>query len=307
VYSYASGEKDSLVAKKIETIQNLYMENKIQAQQKVLSQFFSTKTFFTLSGASAGVWIFCIVVGAIFPPNAITPVVYRIIALCLSEFIAIIILWRVEQRTLENYVLSVFNGLLIFIHASGWNVITANNFFSDKVNSENKRSVFNNHSKQSLADFFGELHQINWWQDNGTFKKNISLANENDILKKNIDTLKSKLDTCMVQNEMSRKNLPANSVLDQHIFDSLKLIIKDQNLLVRKYQGQLNETRNKKFSDTDYSTAQRINILQSMNYLRKAYQDSLKMEENEIWELESKIMILKTQIQNCCGIDRVNH
>lgn len=146
------------------------------SQKELPTEFYSPQNFFSLNGAALAVWIFCLVIGAIFPPKYITPLQYRIVALILSELIAIIIVYRFKNRKPEYWFLAFFNGLLIFVNASGWNVITSNTFFSDRndILGQSKKSVTN-------SAFF-DFRQTNWWEDNSLFIAHKNLIKKYDSL-----------------------------------------------------------------------------------------------------------------------------
>ena len=154
-------------------------------------EFYTSATFFTLSGAAGAVWLFCLVL-ANFDPNGafFTPLLYRIIAISLSLLIAIIILLRKETKKskkkpkkFESWLITFFNGILIFVNASGLNAVTSNSTF------ENMGSVVTETQEASLnifknVPFF--KNEVFWWEDYGCFTQRKELLKENEKLVKEL-------------------------------------------------------------------------------------------------------------------------
>ena len=269
------------------------------------NEFYNPKTFFTVGGSAAGVWIFCLVIGAVFPQNAITPLSYRIIAISLSQIIAIIMVLRLKNRKLENWFLCIFNGLLIFINASGWNVITANTFFSDKT-PEKKAGITNHSINIRQAGFFESLHQVQWWQNNADFKKNIALASENEELKTQVDQLKNQLNS-------SKVNIPTTADSTKKVFpnyDSLLLLIKTKDQKIRELTSSemqiMKQPQPKNTIDTSFSESDRIKLVQSYRALIKNYQIQMNNCNQNNKELISKINILELALSKCTGLQNSN-
>jgi len=173
------------------------------------TNFYTPKSFFSLNGAAVAVWIFCLVVGSIFPPRSITPIQYRIIAITLSEIIALIIVFRSRNRKLEYWFLAIFNGILIFVNASGWNVITSNSFFSDRSDSTPKPP-----SKAALLN----IPQIHWWESNSLFVENRHLQQKYDSLVNVTYVYKEKVKEYI---DLTDDNTPITK-RSEFIIDSLK-------------------------------------------------------------------------------------
>jgi hypothetical protein len=262
------------------------------------SDFYTAKTFFTLSGAAASVWIFCLVIGAIFPTDSITPLQYRIMAISLSEIIALLMVVRIKNKKIESWFLAIFNGLLIFVNASGWNVITTNNFFSDK-NKSAKISYYRNdeRKKEILAGIQLFKKQIYWWQDNSTFVENRQLKNENKVLTEKIVVLKNEIvehnptDSTSNQCDAQIKKLK-DSLLEE--LQKRDNSIRDLNALVNSLKIQNNKTASPKLLNTDtLSMDERKKLLYSMRILQQQYETKLKICDDEKNELQSKLNIIK--------------
>jgi hypothetical protein len=269
-------------------------------QKDIPGEFYSAKTFFTVGGSAAGVWIFCLVVGAIFPQHAITPLSYRIIAITLSEIIAIVMVLRLKSRKAENWFLSIFNGLLIFINASGWNVITANTFFSDKTNSDKTMLIDGAGKNIQTAGFLDSFHQIQWWQDNAVFRKNNALINENEQLKTAYNQLKNKPNSPANSNAVeiseSVKKITAS-------YDSLLLVLQARDLKIKELSFVHPNLKSQATGVVrqDTSITNKLSLIQSYGALMKNYQIQLNKCNEYNQELISKIVTLQRALTNCNG------
>lgn len=190
------------------------------APKETPTEFYTPKNFFTLSGAAAGVWFFCLVIGAILPANSLSPFLYRIIAVILSEIIAIVMVARSDDKKPVYWFLAIFNGLLIFVNASGWNVVTSNTFFSDKTLKIDSGKII---SKAGLFDF----HQIQWWENNNLYLSHTRLLKSNDSLKRVVSMYQNKI------GELGNMGGMDNQIAYQREVDSLKkeIGVKDSMIL----------------------------------------------------------------------------
>jgi hypothetical protein len=270
--------------------------------KEVPSEFYNAKTFFTLSGAAAGVWIFCLVLGSICPTNSISPLLYRIIAISLSEIIALFMVYRAKRKKLENWFLAIFNGLLIFVNASGWNVITTNNFFSDK-NKDNSSALIPMKGNYAIAGFLFFKNQIYWWQDNKVFLENRQLKEENKALTTKVDSLDRKIS--LINNGILNESNPYINQLT----DSLKNDIKKKEDLINELKSEntlLKKTNNKSaitktvITDT-LPSEERIKLLNSIRVLRGDYETKLKICDREKRELQSKLNIINRGLDKYGG------
>ena len=99
--------------------------------------FYKSSTFFTLGGSAGAVWLFFLVVNSLVAEaEFLTPKLFRFIALALSLILATTMLLRsTTKKKFEHWFLAFFNGLLIFVNASGFNAVSSNLMF------ENEESV----------------------------------------------------------------------------------------------------------------------------------------------------------------------
>src|ERR1700750_548778 len=95
------------------------------------NEFYNPKNFFTLSGSAAAVWLFCLVLHSVLYKYLNTADQYKIVALTVSELIALVMIYEAKKRSLKYVVTGLFNGILIFIYATGFNTISANLFSSN--------------------------------------------------------------------------------------------------------------------------------------------------------------------------------
>jgi hypothetical protein len=273
----------------------------------VPSEFYSAKTFFTLSGAAASVWIFCLVIGSICPVDSISPLLYRIIAISLSEIIAILMVWRLKKKKLENWFLAIFNGLLIFVNASGWNVMTTNNFFSDKIKTQpakskpaniepDNSSILTKHN-YALAGFHFFKKQIYWWQDNSVFIENKHLKEDNKALIEKIDSLDKRITN--INNEAPNVNAPNINLLKDSLQnevakrDNIIHDLKNEILLLKNLSVNNKSAATKAVTTDTLSSDERKKLLYSIRELRQVYENKLKICESEKNELQSKLNIIK--------------
>jgi len=193
--------------------------------KKYPTEFYTPKTFFTLNGAAAAVWFLCLMLGAIFPPNSITPLQYRLVAVLFSELIAIMMVYNSENKKPLYWFLAFFNGLLIFVNASGWNVVTSNSFFSDKPTTSYPRK------KKPVTASILNLNQIQWWDNNLLFISNKRLVRQYDSLTKVNTVYKNIINEnrlYVTREVITRKDF---------IIDSLnKTIVKHDSIVVERVQ-----------------------------------------------------------------------
>lgn len=245
-------QPNQIVYKKIfQSFELISMEN--FNPKDLPTSFYTPKSFFSLNGAAVAVWIFCLVLGAVLPPRALAPIQYRIIAISLSEIIAVIIVFRSKKRKLDYWFLAIFNGILIFVNASGWNVITSNTFFRDKA--ETFETIRPGATTASLLNF----HQINWWADNSLFMKHKKLLTE-------YDSLRDAYVICQATNkkyfELAQKGSNIGGRSD-FIIDSLKREIQKKDNILAK--ANVNNARMQSqgpiYAFGNYALLDKMNVL----------------------------------------------
>ncbi len=159
----------------------------------VPTELITNKTLYTLTGASAAVWIVCLVIHSILHKSVNNPDVYKVIALTLSLLISISIVFKKRKKKYEDWLLSVINAFLIFIYATGFNSISSNVFIGEEEKVVSKQSAFNtsvllsSKSRQlaGVVDFF----EIDWFPNKRLIKENKNLKNNVDSLDKIISSI----------------------------------------------------------------------------------------------------------------------
>jgi hypothetical protein len=120
----------------------------------------------TLAGAAAAVWVLIAVVHTVLPKDALHYTIWRIIALCLSEIVALIILFEKKNRRTKDWFIAILNGCLIFINASGLNAVSNGTSFFTK--DETVKSPHLTVTKSSILPF---LDDVSWWPDTKLLRK----------------------------------------------------------------------------------------------------------------------------------------
>ena len=80
------------------------------------SDLYNKKTLFTLSGASVGVWLFTTVIGSAFNFDISN---YKWIGLFVAMFLSFTGAYSIGKFNFQQYTIIFFNGLLIYVTASG--------------------------------------------------------------------------------------------------------------------------------------------------------------------------------------------
>jgi hypothetical protein len=134
------------------------------------NELYNTKTLYTLSGASVSVWLFTAVIGSVFNINMSH---YKWLGLIVAIFLSIVGALKFFEKSLNFITVTFFNGLLIYVTASGIDSI------NHSVNIDNKQK------NSSLIPF--TKNEI-WWvpkeySDSVTSLKSIIRSDSQTILK----------------------------------------------------------------------------------------------------------------------------
>ncbi len=146
------------------------------------------KTFYTLSGASAGVLLVCWAINYVtVDVSWLNYKSYRLIGLLLSEIFAIVIVLQKKDRKTVKWLFTFLNGLLIFVNASGLNIMTSSYIFNPSDTTHNKKSgyfpqeqLLKNTTRQ--AGIFSLPRMISWWPDEKLAEQNTLLVKQNNKL-----------------------------------------------------------------------------------------------------------------------------
>jgi uncharacterized coiled-coil DUF342 family protein len=155
---------------------------------KLPTELIDEKTFYTLGGASAAVLLICWAINYVaIDVSWLNYKMYRLIGIILSETFAITIMLQKKDRKKIQWLFTFLNGLLIFVNASGLNIMTSSYIFNPSDSSGiNKTGYF--HSHQFKADAYQQAgifplpRMINWWPDEKLIEQNNQLAEKNHAL-----------------------------------------------------------------------------------------------------------------------------
>jgi len=95
------------------------------------SELYTVRTFYTLGGASTGVWIFSAVCGNFISPNHLGWL--RALALVMALVISLADATRENGRARHELLVAFFNGLLIYASATGINAVSTGTDFSRSI------------------------------------------------------------------------------------------------------------------------------------------------------------------------------
>lgn len=132
-------------------------------------EFFTSKTFYTLAGTSAGLWIFV----AICSQLGVRQSLLRWLALAMA---LIIVFSRKQAWKADQLLVTFFNGLLVYSNATGINAISSGTAFSERK--EASPTV-----KASLLPF---LKEKAWWEPIELVQRNETLQAEGAALEHTI-------------------------------------------------------------------------------------------------------------------------
>src|SRR6185503_4460817 len=159
------------------------------------TELINEKTFYTLGGASAGVWLTCWAINYVaVDVSWLNYKTYRLIAIMLSEGLAIYIMYKTKKKESMKWLFAFLNGLLIFINASGLNTMTASYIFNpadaDTVKGKADEAHLRLNDQMAKAAIFPLPRMMSWWPDEKLVndfkevkKENTALATENHELK----------------------------------------------------------------------------------------------------------------------------
>jgi hypothetical protein len=200
------------------------------------TELINEKTFYTLSGASAAVWLICWVINYVAVDVAwLNYKTYRLIAIILSEALAIFIMYKTKKKEGMKWLFAFLNGLLIFINASGLNTMTSSYVFNPSPNTATKKdsssAIQSIKEKQFHAGLFPLPRMISWWPDEELITQNRVLAAENNTL----DSANAQLKTLLQSSEEER----SARLLRQQ--DSLQIIINSLSTQLADKQKQVDD------------------------------------------------------------------
>ncbi len=137
------------------------------------SALYTTGTFYTLGGASTGVWMFAAVFGQYFGPHLNW---LRGLALVIAVVISFVDASRRHQTARSDLVVAFFNGLLIYASATGINAVSTGTGFG-RGNSPGAQS----------ASFLPFVREQALWPSLELIHKQEALQREGAILQPPVD------------------------------------------------------------------------------------------------------------------------
>ncbi|AUP79964.1 hypothetical protein [Flavivirga eckloniae] len=268
-------------------------------------EFYKASNFFTLSGAAGAVWLFCLVLANLDPDAKLfTPAYYRLIALGLSETIAIVMLMRVRRKKkFELWLFAFFNGLLIFINASGLNAISSKLSFENTSSIQSKIITNNTPQKASFVSNFFK-REISWWIEDTYYSDKRQVLEKNEFLNKknkqfseNINLLKIKYDSIHKVNDSLRKII---SVKEKPVKEIIKLKTNDCKPEIDKLNDKIIKLRNLNNSITKGLTGKINKLENELNKYKKLEKSKMiKVGETPYSTLIVEIDRLRKKLIEC--------
>ncbi len=239
--------------------------------------FYKASNFFTLSGAAGAVWLLCLVIAGFDEKNYLTPTHFRVIAISTSVLISITMLLKTSDRKFENWLFSFFNGILIFVNASGFNAIQTGLMFHKKEITKIKE--IKNQTEASFSLSFLFRNNTSWWVSNDYYLENKKLNKVNSSLNKKI------------------KNISQNNIAHE---DRIKYMTEKIELLNSINDSLLLNTQKKKekivVKFIEKEKTNNSSIKDSKNNLKEKYLAEVIRQKKEIDSLRKLIIKYKRNI-----------
>ncbi|HET9744096.1 MAG TPA: hypothetical protein VFP97_00200 [Chitinophagaceae bacterium] len=264
------------------------------------TELISEKTFYTLGGASAGVWLTCWAINYVaVDVSWLNYKTYRLIAILLSEALAIYIMYKTKKKESMKWLFAFLNGLLIFVNASGLNTMTASYIFdpTDTTAVKNTGDAHRQLQNNSImkAAIFPFPRMVSWWPDKklveeyeGVKQENVTLAAENQELK-----------TVMAAGDEGSKVLLSKN-------DSLVLVINSMQMTIddrQKQIDQLTETIRNGSDDFSKRLSECMEERTRINNELRACQLSVSQANASITELKAANARLRQELKTCGSKD----
>jgi len=220
-------------------------------------EFYDQKSFFSLGGAATAVWVFTNVIGNVFGLDIGNK--YRWIALFLSVFISYLGAYQIKKMNLVSGTLTIFNGFLIFVAASGINAINHGIPKSSNLQVQSAAffSFFDTEIWWKPTELVHTINVLNYQKD--------SLAKSNEIMILQI------IDSC-TNSSKNIRNFENNSDFDSITFykqvgNSLNLENQD---LKKKYEEIMSIQKNQEVSQLEEN-----NLEESFNSEKQLLKDQI--------------------------------
>ncbi|NHE57570.1 hypothetical protein [Cyclobacterium plantarum] len=195
----------------------------------ITGEFYDQKSFFSLGGAATAVWIFTNVIGNVFELDLVNN--YKWLGLFLSIFIAFLGSYKIKKIDVVSGTLTIFNGFLIFVAASGINAI-------------NHGVTGNSNINEQSATLLKFLDKEIWWKPTEMTQEIIMLqAQKDSIINQNNVKIKYLLDSC----SRNYKNVNQSINKDSIDFNASKIKSLEKEVAeLRKSKRELDSYNNQK-------------------------------------------------------------
>ena len=260
------------------------------------TELINEKTFYTLGGASAGVWLTCWAINYVaVDVSWLNYKTYRLIAILLSEALAIYIMYKTKKKESMKWLFAFLNGLLIFVNASGLNTMTASYIFnpSDTTTAKNTGEAYRELQNKGVmkAAIFPLPRMVSWWPDEElveeyeeTKQENVTLTAENQELK-----------TFVADGDEGSKRLLSRNDSLQLVINSMQGTIDDK----QKQIDQLTETIRNGSDDFSRRLGECISERDKLNDLLRACQLSENQLKGDIRSLQAANTRLRQELSTC--------
>ena len=263
------------------------------------TELINEKTFYTLGGASAGVWLTCWAINYVaVDVSWLNYKTYRLIAILLSEGLAIYIMYKTKKKASMKWLFAFLNGLLIFINASGLNTMTASYIFNPtdttaKNAGDAYRQIKNNGVMK--AAIFPLPRMVSWWPDE-------ELVEEYEVIKKENLTLAT--ENREIKNVLAAGDQGSRLLLSKN--DSLQLVINSMHTTIddrQKQIDQLTETIRSGSDDFSKRLAECIEERDRINNMLRTCQLSESQLNAAITQLRAANAKLRQELRTCGSKD----
>ena len=264
------------------------------------TELINEKTFYTLGGASAGVWLTCWAINYVaVDVSWLNYKTYRLIAILLSEGLAIYIMYKTKKKESMKWLFAFLNGLLIFINASGLNTMTASYIFNPadtatvKGKADEAHLRLNDH--MAKAAIFPLPRMMSWWPDEKLVNDFKEVKQENTVLATENHELKNVI---AAGDEGSKVLLSKN--------DSLLLVINSMQQTIDERQKQIDQLTGTLNSDNDAMSKKLAECLTERdrtNDMLRACQLSVNQLNSNIGDLKDANNKLRQDLKTCGSKD----
>lgn len=260
------------------------------------TELINEKTFYTLGGASAGVWLTCWAINYVaVDVSWLNYKTYRLIAILLSEGLAIYIMYKTKKKESMKWLFAFLNGLLIFVNASGLNTMTASYIFnpSDTTTAKAAGDAYRQFQNNSVmkAAIFPFPRMVSWWPDEELVEEYEVTKRENRTLTAENHELKA---VVAAGDEGSKVLLSKNDSL-LLVINSIQSTIDDK----QKQIDQLTETIRSGSNDLSTRLAECLADRDKINDQLRTCKLSEEQLKAELTKLKTTNVNLRQELRTC--------